>query len=108
MWTRTLRYTREPEDYPYRPSIDVFLRSAAAFWPRAAAAALLTGMGQDGARGLLLAREAGWLTVAQDSATSVVYGMPKAAADLEAAAQVLPVEAIGPVLARHALETGRR
>jgi chemotaxis response regulator CheB len=57
---------------------------------------LLTGMGRDGAEGLLAMRKTGALTIAQDAATCVVYGMPKAAVELKAAAEVLPISAIGP------------
>ncbi len=94
----TLDYTREPADYPYRPSVDVLFESLARHWPAAGAAALLTGIGRDGARGLLALRRAGWRTIAQDQATSVVYGMPRAAAELGAAIDVLPLPEIGPFL----------
>jgi chemotaxis response regulator CheB len=57
-------------------------------------AVLLTGMGRDGAAGMLTLREAGWTTIAQDQASSVVYGMPKAAAELGAAERVLPLSRI--------------
>jgi two-component system chemotaxis response regulator CheB len=63
------------------------------------AACLLTGMGQDGARGLLAIRRAGGYTVAQDETTSVVYGMPREARLLDAAERVLPLGEIGPALA---------
>jgi two-component system response regulator WspF len=89
-----LGYTSEPVDYPYRPSVDVFFDSLAARWPRLGVAVLLTGMGSDGARGLLSLRKAGWHTIAQDQASSVVYGMPKAAAELQAACQILPLNRI--------------
>jgi two-component system chemotaxis response regulator CheB len=59
-----------------------------------AAGAILTGMGRDGAKGLLAIRRAGGRTYAQDEATSVVYGMPMAARDNGAAAEVLPLEEI--------------
>ena len=59
---------------------------------------LLTGMGQDGARGLKHLRDWGALTIAQDRATSAVYGMPKAAAELGAAMEVLPLSGIAPRL----------
>ena len=55
---------------------------------------LLTGMGRDGAKGLKALRDAGSLTVAQDAASCVVYGMPKAAAELDAAAKILPLSEI--------------
>jgi two-component system response regulator WspF len=84
-------YQAEPADYPYRPSVDVFFDSVARYWPQPGVAALLTGMGRDGAKGLLALRQAGWPTIAQDEATSVVYGMPKAAAELGAAARILPL-----------------
>jgi two-component system, chemotaxis family, response regulator WspF len=85
----TLRYELEPQDCPYRPSVDVFFRSALQHWPRPGFAALLTGMGRDGAEGMLELRNAGWHTVAQDESTSVLYGMPKAAAQIGAACEIL-------------------
>jgi two-component system response regulator WspF len=91
---RRLAYTAEPVELPYRPSVDVFFESVPAAWPRPGVAVLLTGMGSDGARGLLLLRKAGWQTIAQDQASSVVYGMPKAAAELNAACHILPLSRI--------------
>src|SRR5436305_9789749 len=91
---RRFAYTAEPKDYPYRPSVGVFFASLAANWPGPGAAVLLTGMGTDGARGLAELKALGWHTVAQDRATSVVYGMPKAAAELKAAAEILPLPQI--------------
>jgi two-component system response regulator WspF len=88
---RRLAYTADPADYPYRPSADVFFGSLAAHWPRPGVAALLTGMGSDGARGLAGLRRAGWRTLAQDEASCVVYGMPKAAVECGAACEVLPL-----------------
>ena len=90
----TLHYIKEPIDYPYRPSVDVFFKSLAQHWNCKATAVLLTGMGRDGAEGLSLLRSCGWHTIAQDEKSSVVYGMPKAAAQLNAAVEVLPPEAI--------------
>lgn len=89
-------YTPEPNHYAYRPSIDVLFKSMAAHWPGKGVAALLTGMGKDGAAGLLTLRTAGWHTIAQNRETCVVYGMPKAAAELDAAVEILPLEAIAP------------
>lgn len=94
----TLTYTPEPVAYVYRPSVDAFFESVVAHWRGQAAGVLLTGMGRDGARGLKKMRDAGWPTLAQDRATSAVYGMPKAAAELDAAVQILPLAQIGPAL----------
>ncbi len=93
-----LGYETEPSGTPYRPNVDVFFRSLVSYAPKQAAAVLLTGMGADGAEGLKQLRQAGWLTIAQDRATSVVYGMPKAAAELGAAAMILPLTRIAHVL----------
>jgi two-component system chemotaxis response regulator CheB len=85
------------EDDPvrrHRPSVDVLFRSVAAHAGANAGAALLTGMGDDGAAGLLALRDAGARTIAQDEATSVVWGMPGAAVANGAAAEVLPLEQI--------------
>jgi len=89
-----LRYTPEPQDGVYRPSIDVFFHSVSKHWRGDAAGVLLTGMGRDGAIGLGELRRAGHVTIAQDEATSTVYGMPKAATALGAAVDVLPLERI--------------
>ena len=88
-------YSREPANLPYRPSVDVFFMSLAQYWRTPATAVLLTGMGKDGAQGLLKLRQAGWHTIAQDEKTSVVFGMPKAAIELGAATRVLPLDEIG-------------
>jgi two-component system response regulator WspF len=98
---RRFTCTAEPKDYPYRPSVGVFFASLAAHWPGPGVAVLLTGMGNDGASGLAELKALGWHTIAQDRATSVVYGMPKAAAELNAAAEVLPLPQIGPAARRH-------
>ncbi|MES2709402.1 MAG: chemotaxis response regulator protein-glutamate methylesterase [Verrucomicrobiota bacterium] len=95
-----LSYIPEPETCPYRPSVDVFFESAARHWKGEVAAVLLTGMGRDGAKGLKALRDRGALTIAQDQASCIVYGMPKAAVALGAAAEVLPLDLIGPRLAR--------
>lgn len=105
-----LGYTPDPVEYVYRPSIDVFFQSVSQHWRGGVIGVLLTGMGRDGALGLKALRDKGHHTIAQDEASSVVYGMPKEAAKLEAAVDILPVTGIAPrlvdVLARSA--NGRR
>jgi two-component system response regulator WspF len=93
------RYVSEPATLYYRPSVDVFFASIAGRWPVRGSAALLTGMGRDGAMGLKSLREAGWATIAQDEATCIVYGMPRAAAEIGAAEQILPLGQIARALA---------
>jgi two-component system chemotaxis response regulator CheB len=88
-----------PERHSCRPSIDVLFESLAAECGPAAAGCLLTGMGRDGALGLLALKRAGAPTIAQDEATSVVYGMPREAALLGAADQILPLGEIGGAIA---------
>ncbi len=78
----------------HRPSVDVLFRSAAQTLGANGLGILMTGMGDDGARGLLEMRQAGAQTVAQDEATCVVFGMPKEAIQRGAAAKVLPLGAI--------------
>lgn len=92
-------YTPEPRGQAYRPSVDVFFASVGALWSGEAVGVLLTGMGRDGALGLKALRDKGCYTIAQDQATSTVYGMPKAAASLGAAVDVLPLERIAAKLA---------
>ena len=104
---QTLDYTPHPRKLVHRPSVDVFFRTLAEHWRRPSVAVVLTGMGKDGADGLLALRHAGWLTLAQDRATSVVYGMPKAAAEAGAAARILPITQIGPAIATE-IERKRR
>ncbi|WP_285417452.1 chemotaxis response regulator protein-glutamate methylesterase [Pseudomonas sp. efr-133-TYG-5] len=94
----TLAYTAEPVNEIYRPSIDVFFESVANYWNGDAIGVLLTGMGRDGAQGLKLMRQQGYLTIAQDQHSSAVYGMPKAAAAIDAAVEIRPLEKIAPRL----------
>ncbi len=78
-----------------RPSADILFDSVARVSGPGSIGVILTGMGEDGAKGLLHMRQSGALTIAQDEASCVVYGMPKAAAETGAAGQVLPLEDIG-------------
>jgi chemotaxis response regulator CheB len=89
-----LGYTAEPREHAYRPSVDVFFESVSTQWPGEVVGVLLTGMGRDGANGLKKLRNKGCYTIAQDQATSAVYGMPKAAATLGAAVDILPLDRI--------------
>jgi two-component system, chemotaxis family, response regulator WspF len=89
-----IRYTRDPAEYPYRPSVDTLFESLVNAAVAPCLGVLLTGIGADGAKGLLRLRQAGWVTIAQDQASSVVYGMPQAAVKLGAAAHILPVSEI--------------
>lgn len=84
----------------HRPSIDLLFDSAANYFGRNIVAGVLTGMGRDGASGLLKLRGSGAKTFAQDEATSIVYGMPKAAKDLRAAEKILPLHEIAAYLVR--------
>ncbi len=95
-----------PHRHSCRPSVDVLFESLAHRRAHTVAACLLTGMGRDGAQGLLEIRRAGGVTIAQDEASSVVYGMPREAALLGAAQRVLPLPEIGPALAALAPPTG--
>jgi two-component system chemotaxis response regulator CheB len=94
-----LHLTSAPERHSCRPSVDVLFESLAREYGSTAAACLLTGMGRDGASGLLAVHRTGGLTLAQDEFTSVVYGMPREAVLLGAAQRVLPIGEIGPALA---------
>ncbi len=100
------RYVVEVKEGPrvnrHRPSVDVMFRSVAEAAGRNAVGVLLTGMGTDGAMGLLAMREAGARTLAQDEASCVVFGMPKAAIDLGAVEKVLPVDRIAEEIVRAA------
>lgn len=100
------RYFVEIKDGPlvcrHRPSVDVLFRSAARYAGGNAVAVILTGMGDDGARGMLEMKEAGAATIAQDEATSVVFGMPKEAIKRGAVDVILPLPAIAGSILHHA------
>ena len=94
-----LHLTADRERHSCRPSVDVLFESVAREYGASAAGCLLTGMGKDGALGLLKLRQAGAMTIAQDESTSVIYGMPREAALLGAATHVLRIGEIAPRLA---------
>lgn len=78
----------------HNPSIDIMMKSVASVAGNRSIGILLSGMGSDGANGMLALKDAGGLTIAQDEATSVVWGMPKVAIDLEAVKCILPLQKI--------------
>jgi two-component system chemotaxis response regulator CheB len=94
-----IRLSSAPPRHHCRPSIDILFESLAAGYGARAAACVLTGMGRDGATGLLAIRRAGGVTIAQDEATSVIYGMPREAVINGGAERELPLGDIGPALA---------
>lgn len=98
------RYFVEIKDGPlvsrHRPSVDVLFRSAARYAGKNAVGVIMTGMGDDGAKGLFEMKEAGAVTIAQDEATCVVFGMPKEAIKLGAVDKILPLGDITPAVIR--------
>lgn len=99
------------DEAPYsghKPSIDIMFDSAARQAGGSATGVLLTGMGRDGAEGLLAMHKTGAFTIAQDEASSVVYGMPKVAASLGAADQILPLDRIADGVLAHVSGRGSR
>ena len=98
------RYYVEVKEGPlvnrHRPSVDVLFRSTARFAGVNAVGVIMTGMGDDGAKGLLEMKQAGAKTVAQDEKTCVVFGMPKEAIKLGAVDKVLPLDSIASYVVR--------
>jgi two-component system chemotaxis response regulator CheB len=98
------RYHVEIKDGPlvcrHRPSVDVLFRSTARYAGKNAVGIIMTGMGDDGAKGMLEMKEAGAHTIAQDEASCVVFGMPKEAIALGGVHQILPLEQIAAKIAR--------
>ncbi len=101
------RYYVEIKDGPlvcrHRPSVDVLFRSAARYAGKNAVGVIMTGMGDDGAKGLLEMKEAGAVTIAQDEKSCVVFGMPKEAIRVGAADRVLPLESLADAIVRECL-----
>jgi two-component system chemotaxis response regulator CheB len=86
----------------HRPSVDVLFRSAARYAGQNAVGVILTGMGDDGARGMLEMKQAGATTIAQDEATCVVFGMPKEAIKLGAVDKVMPLQSVAGAILTYA------
>lgn len=97
---KKLKYTEEPAEIVYRPSVDVFYKSVVENWDGPVIGVLLTGMGRDGASGLLALRKKGAHTIAQNEKTCTVYGMPKAAAEIDAAVEILGLDEIASAILR--------
>ncbi len=87
--------SNEPEDLINKPSVSVMMESVAREYPGKALGVILTGMGSDGLLGMKKIKENGGKTIAQDEATCVVYGMPKAVVDAGLADMILPIYKIG-------------
>lgn len=100
-------YSMSPPLDGHRPSGTVTFKSVANFYGRATAGVLLTGMGRDGAEGMLAIAQAGGITIAQDEKSSVVFGMPKEAIALGAAQNILPLHEIAPLLLTKIFVKGR-
>ena len=103
----TLGYEQDPADALYCPSADVLFESVARHWRANAVGIVLSGMGRDGMKGLLALRATGARTIAQDRDTSAVFGMPRAAAEANAATDVLPLDKIGPLVAELVRDAAR-
>lgn len=96
----TVRLGEEPKESLHRPSVDVMMESVARASGKRAIGLLLTGMGNDGARGMKALKEAGGITLAQDERTSVIFGMPKAAIEKGVVDEIVPLEKIPDFLIR--------
>jgi two-component system chemotaxis response regulator CheB len=91
---KVIQITDDPPENNCRPAVDYLFRSVANHYPGRAMGVILTGMGSDGTLGLRLLKRHGCFVIAQDEATCVVYGMPKAAVDAGVVDTVLPLDAI--------------
>ncbi|HLD66146.1 MAG TPA: chemotaxis response regulator protein-glutamate methylesterase [Pseudomonas sp.] len=101
-----VRLDQGPAEHGHRPAVDPMFRSLAQCAGRNVIAALLTGMGKDGASGLLQLRQAGAFTLAQNEASCVVYGMPREAVALDAAEEIRPLDDIAATLLLQARQRG--
>ena len=99
-FTPTLRLTQDPPENHCRPAVDVLFRSAVSIYDARILGVVLTGMGYDGLAGSRLIRQHGGTVLAQDEATSAVWGMPGAVANAGLAQSILPIQAIAPEILR--------
>ena len=95
--------SKDPPYNRHRPSVDVLFHSVAKLVGKSATGVILTGMGKDGARGMLEMKQAGAYNFAQDEATSTVFGMPKEAIALGAVDEILPIEKMALRVTQHCL-----
>jgi two-component system chemotaxis response regulator CheB len=95
-----VRLTDDPPVHGVRPAVDVAMKSAASCFGARLVGVVLTGMGRDGALGLAAIKAAGGRTIAQDKETSVVFGMPRAAAELGVVDEVAPLDGVAAAIAR--------
>ncbi len=102
-----IRLTSDPPEHNCRPAVDCLFRSAALHFPGRSIAAILTGMGRDGADGLRTLKRGGCLALAQDEASCVVFGMPKEAIQTGVVDRVLPLGAMAGAIVRAVQEAGR-
>jgi two-component system, chemotaxis family, protein-glutamate methylesterase/glutaminase len=102
------RYYVEVKEGPlvcrHRPSVDVLFRSAARYAGKNAIGVIMTGMGDDGARGMLEMKEQGAYTIAQDEQSCIVFGMPKEAIKLKAVDKVISLEQIAPAMMHESMQ----
>lgn len=89
-----IELTKTPEDNPYRPSADVMMLSVADVYPGRSLGVIMTGMGADGMKGMVAIKKKHGRTIAQNEATSIIYGMPKAVVDAGAADKIVPLDQI--------------
>jgi two-component system, chemotaxis family, protein-glutamate methylesterase/glutaminase len=104
-----LKLSTEPPMNLHRPSVDFLFLSVAKYMGSDATGVIMTGMGRDGAQGMLQMRQAGAWNIAQDEATSVIFGMPKEAIDIGAVHEIVPLDRLRErALARHARKEDKR
>jgi len=97
---RIVRLSDDPPENSCRPSVDYLFRSLASLYVGRATAVIMTGMGSDGAKGLMLMKQNGAYVIAQDEATCVVFGMPKAPIDAGIVDTIAPLERIAEEIVR--------
>lgn len=102
----TIQITADPPENNCRPAVDYLFRSAALSFPGRAVAAILTGMGNDGTAGLKMLKRTGCVSLAQDEASCVVFGMPKEAIAAGVVDSVVPLERMGDAIVRAVREAG--